>query len=672
MLAALGLVAMAKQLAFDALEFLKEEISAKNTADVRINATKQLNLIAYALGEEKTADALVPFLNKEIGCNGESNAPKSNDPNNKEGALTNENDDEFLYCMAKQYGELRKFIHQDRLETLMKPLVHLAQQEETVIRDEAISSLCTIVEMKPKELRGQLMGHLKEMTKQSGGSQFTTRVSACSLFPAVYKHHKAEYDNNSAENKEIRKELCKSYHTICNDDTPMVRRAAANRMKDLVMELDQEELCDPASLILDAYQNMAKEPTQDVIRVAVVNTSIELAKLYKKFGNEQMMSDQTLPVFCTMMGDKSWRVRLTVVKSFELVMQLFGANAAVPQRIIDERAAEEKRPCHTLLDFLKMLLQDQEAEVRKESIKTINKCISDGSLKADDVVQLLEYMCNPAESSQQVRAAYADALGPVVQALGADKTREKLLASKSANSTVIGIPELFKDDIHDVRLNAVNHAGLICEILGDMHSAPIHPMVQGLIMDNHWRIRQAVVFQVPKLAKKLGQDQYTKQFEPVLLSSLKDSVYSVRKAAIDMLREVANIFGAQWTAEKLVPKILEGYKDNAGYANRVTTLQALPQVWDVVTGPQGSVDEEMVKSIIDLLVKALKDGVPNVRFCACKMIVQLCEKSGIREADKKSLAEKARAPLKALEQDSDLDCQFYSAQAVKKLDALTI
>ena len=42
--------------------------------------------------------------------------------------------------MATQYNTLKDYIEQDKhLVKLIPPLVHLAQQEETVIRDEALT-----------------------------------------------------------------------------------------------------------------------------------------------------------------------------------------------------------------------------------------------------------------------------------------------------------------------------------------------------------------------------------------------------------------------------------------------------------------------------------------------------------------------------------------------------
>merc|ERR1712107_898633 len=66
--------------------------------------------------------------------------------------------------------------------------------------------------------------------------------------------------------------------------------------------------------------------------------------------------------------------------------------------------------------------------------------------------------------------------------------------------------------------------------------------------------------------------------------------------------------------EHLLPKIKDHYSQNSGYANRVTTLHGLLQLSHAMT------PEQVVSGVVPLLIKATKDSVPNVRFCACRTI----------------------------------------------------
>jgi len=576
---------------FNPLDFFREEIK-NDSAAIKINAVNQLYLIASALGPQKTVSELIPFVIQVV----------------HEEPLCN--DDEFLFCMAKQYAVLADYINgQDAL--LIAPLEHLASQEETVIRDQAIQSLCTIVEKKPELVSEYLVPTLHRLPTKS--DFFTARVSACALFPTVYRF----------SNEEQREQLRKAYITICADDTPMVRRAAAHKMKEFV------SVCEKQDLLTDmmvAYKQLSQEDTQDTIRVACVHTTLVIARMLTPDENRQ----HTVSVIKEAAEDRSWRVRLTVAKNFDQLCSAFGP---------------EITSSH-LITAIISLMKDHEQEVRKEAVRIIEPCLLLAQPLTTEQLQqfiLPQFQSLGLDSAQPVRAALAQVLGPVAKALGRDVTQRQLLPL---------ISDLMKDEFHDVRLNIVSHAGLLCEVLGVdglVHSL-LHT-IQSLIMDNHWRIRQSVVEQVPKLAKLFAVDMFQSKLEALFLSSLRDSVHSVRQAAILNLKEIAETFSAQWTVEHLMPKIMEQYSQSAGYANRVTTLQVLPQVSSVMNAAQvGSL-------IVPLLIKATKDSVPNVRFCACRIIMSTLEQFPETSKD-------IKPTLLELEHDSDSDVQYYAQRAL--------
>jgi serine/threonine-protein phosphatase 2A regulatory subunit A len=293
------------------------------------------------------------------------------------------------------------------------------------------------------------------------------------------------------------------------------------------------------------------------------------------------------------------------------------------------------------------LMKDHEQEVRKEAVRIIEPCLLPAQplLTTDQLQQFIlpQFQSLGLDSAQPVRAALAQVLGPVAKALGRDVTQRQLLPL---------ISDLMKDEFHDVRLNIVSHAGLLCEVLGVdglVHSL-LHT-IQSLIMDNHWRIRQSVVEQVPKLAKLFAVDMFQSKLEALFLSSLRDSVHSVRQAAITNLKEIAETFGEQWSVDHLMPKIMEQYSQSAGYANRVTTLQVLPQVSGVMK------PDQVGKLIVPLLQKATKDSVPNVRFCACRIIMSTLEQYP-------EVSKDIKQTLMELKDDSDSDVQYYSQRAL--------
>lgn len=655
------------------LEFFKDEIHKDNTAEVRISAVRQLKYVASVLGQDKVCGDLIPLLNKEIGLDSSGTA-KDNNP------LAN--DDEFLFQMASQYATLRDFIQPDKVDCLIQPLVHLAQQEETVIRDEAIASICTICNENPNRVRTQVHEELKNMV---GKPEFTTRVSACALFGTVYKIHKTSEDGSMDQSTKekfaaVRSELCKAYKDICADDTPMVRRASANQLFGFVKELEVEDLT--GSFFLEAYKNLSKEETQDTIRVNIVNTTIEMAR---KIDSRDLKMEHCVPVILDACKDRSWRVRLTVARNFDEILKAFGAELAVlvdgaPQ-LTWPTPPQNQDPYGPngfclIKSLYEGLLQDAEQEVRKEAVKVIEKCLnipdSYPAIRAGLGHHLMAIVSAlvglVSDQGQPVRAALAQALGPVSVRLGRETTNEKLLKH---------ICDLMKDESHDVRLNIVSHAGTFCNVLGaDVFMHNLLQQVLDLIRDNHWRIRKTAVEQVPRLAVMFGMEQYQSKLEALFLASLKDSVYSVRKDALSQLKSIAKAFGPQWTGDHLLAEILNIYGDTlpppgqqqqqqqSGYASRVTVLQAIPQIWESISSEPST----HCQKVIEKLICALKDSVPNVRFCACKVITELLSQSeNVHEVSRKTLIAKIKAPLKDLSgevtTDSDSDVQYFAQQA---------
>merc|ERR1719217_2014140 len=345
------------------------------------------------------------------------------------------------------------------------------------------------------------------------------------------------------------------------------------------------------------FKQLASEDTQDTIRVACVNTALIIANVLNTEENRQ----HTIEVIVSACADRSWRVRLTVAKSFDQLCKAFGP---------------ELTHAH-LWSALLTLMKDHEQEVRKESVRVIEPCLAQSLLSNEQMQQhIVPYLTTMGiDAAQPVRAALAQVLGPMAKSLGRDVTQRTLLPL---------ISDLMKDEFHDVRLNIVGHAGLFCEVLsvdGLVHSL-LHT-IQSLIMDNHWRIRQSVVEQVPKLAKLFGAEMFQSKLEALFLSSLRDSVFQVRQMAINELQSISQTFGAAWTVDHLLPKIIEQYSSSSGYANRVTTIHVLKSISGVMNSDQ------IVTHIIPTLGKATKDTVPNVRFTACQAIEWFLEKGKV-------------------------------------------
>eukprot|EP00397_Hematodinium_sp_SG-2012_P009696 GEMP01009787.1.p1 GENE.GEMP01009787.1~~GEMP01009787.1.p1 ORF type:complete len:589 (+),score=86.95 GEMP01009787.1:254-2020(+) len=575
----------------NAFEFFKEELDADDQSR-RLEAMKRVKYIAWHVGPKTVVKDLVPHI---FEC-------AKTEPNC--------NDDEFLYRFAEQLAVFMDFCDEKYI-TFIPVLEYLASQEETVVRTKAIEVLSKIAEKAPSLVSDHIVPVLQRLT---GADWFTPRVSACSLFPAVYPHA------TDTQKTDMRK----WYGVLCSDDTPMVRRAAAEKLKNLVSVIDKQSIMND---IIPVYRQLAQEDTQDGIRVSCVYTSLVLIE--RVFNdNPDENKAHTLLVITNAAEDRSWRVRLAVAKHFHLICRHMGPDITAT----------------FLLAPFVQLMKDSEQEVRKSALEAVECCIP--FLTTEQLTSLIvpQFQSLALDGSHLVRSVLADIIGPVCKALGKDLTQKHLL-------TIIS--DLMKDEYHEVRQNVVSHAAQICSVLGaDVLSHSLLNNIQSLFMDNQWRIRECVIQQVPSLAKQFGPEMFHSKLELLFLASFNDSVFRVRDAAIKTLREISTDFGSVWSVEHLLPKILEQYSTTAGYSSRLTCLSALPQICPVIQ------PEQIVQSVIPICIKSTKDSVPNVRFMACMTIGIILTNYNLGSA---VVSTQIKPALTDLLHDTDLDVQYHSA-----------
>ena len=85
---------------------------------LRLNSIRRLSTIAVALGEERTRNELIPFLNESI-----------------------DDEDEVLLALAEELGNFVAYVGgAAHANALLPPLETLATVEETVVRDQARTS----------------------------------------------------------------------------------------------------------------------------------------------------------------------------------------------------------------------------------------------------------------------------------------------------------------------------------------------------------------------------------------------------------------------------------------------------------------------------------------------------------------------------------------------------
>ena len=168
---------------------------------------------------------------------------------------------------------------------------------------ESLNQIC-------KELsQAQVEEHFIPLTvRLSKADWFTSKISGTGLYDVPYT-------KASPPSQEV---LRQQYGQLVHDDTPMVRRQAANNMPKFIKTM-------PPTIVIEEmiphFQYLAKDD-QDSVRLLAVDILIAIAEVVPK--EQQSSHGVLLTSLRTLFNDKSWRVRYMVADRFEKVCRVAG------------------------------------------------------------------------------------------------------------------------------------------------------------------------------------------------------------------------------------------------------------------------------------------------------------------------------------------------------------
>ena len=176
----------------DGLSLLQQEMSCEEI-HIKVNAIHRLKTVIHSLGPDHTVAKLIPYLSHLISTE----------------------DDEVLFAIAEELGQCFDLMTD---KTVFLPLLEqLAREDETVVREQAVRSLTSISDaLGDAEITNSFCPLVSRLAQSEW---FTGRVSSVNLFYPCY--------NRAGPAKE---RLRKKFIELCNEDTPMIRRACASKL----------------------------------------------------------------------------------------------------------------------------------------------------------------------------------------------------------------------------------------------------------------------------------------------------------------------------------------------------------------------------------------------------------------------------------------------------------
>lgn len=135
---------------------------------------------------------------------------------------------------------------------------------------------------------------------------FTSKVSATGLYSVPYK--------KAAPN--LQQSLRQYFGGLVHDETPMVRRQAANNLAKFVKAMNTSVVIEE---MIPLFQYLASDD-QDSVRLLTVEILISIAEEVPK--EQQPSHGVLLTSLRVLFEDKSWRVRYMVADRYEKVLDI--------------------------------------------------------------------------------------------------------------------------------------------------------------------------------------------------------------------------------------------------------------------------------------------------------------------------------------------------------------
>nr|XP_005901603.1 PREDICTED: serine/threonine-protein phosphatase 2A 65 kDa regulatory subunit A beta isoform isoform X5 [Bos mutus] len=481
---------------------------------LRLNSIKKLSTIALALGVERTRTELLPFLTDTIY-----------------------DEDEVLLALAEQLGNFTGLVGgPDFAHCLLPPLESLATVEETVVRDKAVESLRQISqEHTPVALEAHFVPLVKRL---ASGDWFTSRTSACGLFSVCYPRASVA----------VKGEIRQYFRSLCSDDTPMVRRAAASKLGEFakVLELDSVK-----SEIVPLFTNLASDE-QDSVRLLAVEACVSIAQLLSQEDIEALV----MPTLRQAAEDKSWRVRYMVADKFSEL----------------QKAVGPKITLNDLIPAFQNLLKDCEAEVRAAAAHKVKELCENLPMEGRETIimnQILPYIKCP-----EVRLNIISNLDCVNEVIGIWQLSQSLLPA---------IVELAEDAKWRVRLAIIEYMPLLAGQLGvEFFDEKLNSLCMAWLVDHVYAIREAATNNLMKLVQKFGTEWAQNTIVPKVLVMANDPNYLHRMTTLFCINALSEACGQEITTKQMLPIVLKMAGDQVANVrfNVAKSLQKIGPILD--------------------------------------------------------------------------------------------
>jgi len=554
----------------DPLKMVETDLSNPEV-EVQLTAVSHLKIVARALGVANTQAQLIPVLEKYCFPPDADGMARMEMSSKEEvtAEIAKTLDDQFFHYVGGSVACGR----------WMLPLLEqLATMEETIIRNNAVESMCKCINlMEPAHVATYAHPVFLRLFSMDW---FTNKISAAGLTATIYKN---------LRDPDKRLELLESHKRLIRDEMPLVRNEAFIQTTQLV------KVCD--SSFYDSYGkailNHLFQEAPGANRTMVVNITLTfLIELPGKGLSDAETYGKVWPWIEKISSGDSWRIRNEFALKFHLIAESMN-KLQLP--------ADTQPP---LLPCLLKLMSDPEPAVRQSIVGVLPKVLQHVSIEDQGEIFVNNLFELASDANQEVRELTSYYF---IECFRVSNPNEV------DRSKLVDVLNIFKsDESSKVRLNICERIGIMCGLLDSTHQNLVFESCQEWQNDSRWRIRAAIVGNIGDLAADMGREKFDASFfKEFLLKSFIDPAYNVRLSACEQIATLAEAFGAKYI-EGLISR-LKSVKDMKNYLHRMIVFDIMGSLSKILSARHFN-DE-----FVPIILQGLTDPVPNVRIKACQI-----------------------------------------------------
>ena len=568
---------------------------------IRLFCAKRLTDLGNILGIVRIEDELIPFITDLI--------------------LNFENDGEILGEYSNQILNLLKILKKNnRLSFIgIRSLEILSGNDDEIVRQTAINNLSKLIELLDEQI---ITNEIFPLMKRLIENDLKTKMSCCYLFPIVYP---------KLENQDIKKELLQVYSEISKDESPSVRRAAADNIK-FFCKVEENEVI---GLLFKLYNEFIKDPV-DIVKIYTIQSTPDLLNKLSINLQENLILNFTK----SMAEERAWRVKYSAIECIVKISENINI------------ISFEKKYVSILMLFLK----DSEPEVKCAVLNYFDKFINHISINTfkTNFLPLFKNISN--DNNIHVRSSYANTL---LKCIPYFKQDEQLI-----NNIIPMMNKFLKDEIVEVQYATIENLDKIIllskndESIIEKYIMPI--IKEGMSEEKKWRFRYIIADNILKIISDIDKKIIETYFLNVIFKLFGDHAYDIRILIWKIIEKLANIMDNNFMEIKIWELQKEQMK-SSNYILRISAMKSIEYLKKYYN------KEFIINTIIPHIVTNLKgDKIPNVKFSACEVLASLVIFLDKEEKSKKFVEDF----LKGFLNDKDEDVVFFSKNAFNELQKI--